>query len=122
MSDTLVDASTRAERQDAAARWFRQLRDDICTSFESIERDAADTPLGHQPAGQFACKTWDRDGGGGGEISVMHGRVFEKVGVNISVVHGTVSEEFRAQIPGTEDDGAFWCGRTASLSAFSKAF
>ena len=110
MSDKLVDASTRAERQDAAARWFRQLRDDICTSFEAIERDAADTPLGHQPAGQFARKTWDRDGGGGGEISVMHGRVFEKVGVNISVVHGTLSEELRAQIPGTEDDGAFWAG------------
>ena len=110
MSDMLVDASTRAERQDAAARWFRQLRDDICTSFEAIERDAADTPLGHQPAGHFARKTWDRDGGGGGEISVMHGRVFEKVGINISVVHGTFSEEFRTQIPGTEDNGAFWAG------------
>ena len=84
MSDKLVDASTRAERQDAAARWFRQLRDDICTSFEAIERDAADTPLGHQPAGQFARKTWDRDGGGGGDVMVV--AVVVKAFVRIAVV------------------------------------
>ena len=99
-----------ATRQNAAARWFRTLRDNICAKFETLEQDAENTPLGRKPVGRFSRKVWDREGGGGGEISVMHGRVFEKVGVNISVVHGTFSEEFRNQIPGTDSEGNFWAG------------
>jgi len=81
------------------------LRDDICAVFESIE-DAGDAAIG--PAGRFARKAWQRDGGGGGEMSLMHGRVFEKVGVNISTVHGMFSDDFKGQITGAQDDGRFW--------------
>ena len=92
------------------ADWFEKLRDNICGQFETIESDAEDSPLSDQPSGHFQRKNWTRDGGGGGQISVMHGRVFEKVGVNISVVHGQFAEDFRAQIPGATDDGQFWAG------------
>jgi coproporphyrinogen III oxidase len=94
------------DRKKTAARdWFRTLRDDICAVFESIE-DAGDAAAG--PAGRFTRKAWQRDGGGGGEMSLMHGRVFEKVGVNISTVHGMFSDDFKGQITGAQDDGRFW--------------
>ena len=92
------------------ADWFGKLRDNICGQFETIESDAEDSPLSDKPSGYFERKNWTRDGGGGGQISVMHGRVFEKVGVNISVVHGQFAEDFRAQIPGAIDVGQFWAG------------
>lgn len=92
-------------RQDKAAAWFRDLRDQICAEFEKIE-DEVSSPA---PPSRFARKKWDRAEGGGGEMSIMRGRVFEKVGVNISTVHGSFSEEFRAQIPGANDNnGVFW--------------
>ena len=96
------------EKQQQAAAWFRALRDQICAQFEALEQAADNTQLGGRPAGLFQRKTWQRDGGGGGEMSIMHGRVFEKVGVNISVVHGQFAPEFRKQIPGTNEAGDFW--------------
>ena len=92
----------------AAADWFAGLRDSICATFEAIEADCPESRQDGLDAGRFERKAWQRDGGGGGVMSVMHGRVFEKVGVNISTVHGTFSEEFRQRIPGAGEDGAFW--------------
>lgn len=94
-------------KQQTAQDWFRSLRDRICAEFEAIE-DAG----GKEP-GRFECKRWERpteDGshGGGGEMSVMRGGVFEKVGVNISTVSGEFSEQFRKEIKGAVDDGRFW--------------
>ena len=93
------------EKKSLASEWFRTLRDDICTAFQAIE-DLAATPK--KPAGRFECKSWDRDGGGGGEMSLMRGEVFEKVGVNISTVFGSFSDDFKAQVRGAETDGSFW--------------
>jgi coproporphyrinogen III oxidase len=97
-----------AQRKEQAAGWFADLHDQICTTFETIEAELSGTENAEMHAGRFSRKTWNRDGGGGGEMSVMHGRVFEKVGVNISIVHGIFSEEFRKSIPGADADGQFW--------------
>ncbi|MBL4740211.1 MAG: oxygen-dependent coproporphyrinogen oxidase [Sneathiella sp.] len=90
-----------------AANWFKTLRDEIRLSFEKIEEDLLGTNADLAP-GKFEVSTWQRPGGGGGEMSVMKGRVFEKVGVNISTVHGEFSEEFKKNIPGTDESGEFW--------------
>jgi coproporphyrinogen III oxidase len=88
----------------AAAAWFAKLRDRICATFEAIE-DAFEAEA---PAGRFVRTAWDRPEGGGGVMSVMRGRVFEKVGVNISTVAGVFSPDFAKQMHGATEDGAFW--------------
>ena len=94
-----------AEKKSLASDWFVALRDDICAAFEAVE-DLAATPS--KPAGRFERKSWDRDGGGGGEMSLMRGQVFEKVGVNVSTVFGAFSDDFKSQVRGAETDGSFW--------------
>lgn len=113
MPSPLPSPEVLADRQAQAKAWFETLRDRICAAFEKLEDDLDGGPHGDLPAGRFERKEWDRpnhDGGegGGGVMSLMKGRVFEKVGVNVSTVHGTFSPEFRASIPGAGGDGHFW--------------
>ena len=94
------------EQQQAARDWFESLRDRICAAFEAIEQEA-------DSDARFVFQAWDRvdeDGspGGGGVRGVMKGRVFEKVGVNVSTVGGSFSPEFARTIHGAEEDPSFF--------------
>lgn len=97
---------TQPDPQQAAARtWFESLRDRICAEFEAIEREAGSDA-------RFDYHAWDRtdpsgEPGGGGVRGVMKGRVFEKVGVNVSTVGGTFEGEFGRTIHGAGDDPRF---------------
>ena len=111
---------TFADRKSRASDWFRSLRDDIVAAFEALEDSHAQGPLSEYPAGRFEVKPTRRasdDGSdaGGGLMSVMRGgRVFEKVGVNVSTVFGRLGERAQAAmatrtgIPEMLDDPRFW--------------
>lgn len=109
------------EKQKAmASSWFRSLRNEIVAAFEALEANQTEGPIAMEPAGRFEVSETTRasdDGSdaGGGLMSVMRGgRVFEKVGVNVSTVHGKLGEKAQAAmaarkgIPGMKDDPRFW--------------
>jgi coproporphyrinogen III oxidase len=114
------DVTVSEARKARAKQWFETLRDDICAAFEAIE-DARDAgPFADLPAGRFERKETRRasateEDAGGGLMSVMRGgRVFEKVGVNVSAVYGTLGAQAqksltaRHDIPGLAEDPRFW--------------
>tara|TARA_B110001450_G_scaffold177218_1_gene165532 strand:+ start:16 stop:831 length:816 start_codon:yes stop_codon:yes gene_type:complete len=83
-------------KKEKAKDWFKNLRDQFCAAFMEID------------TGTFDRKKWDHNGTGGGEMSIMKGNVFEKVGVNISTVSGEFSKEYREKIKGTKESPKYW--------------
>ena len=114
-----MDMGSLLDKKKQASTWFQELQTHICQTFEQIEQD-----FNPNHAGSFEINSWDRNAGskqtttqdsdkphlqGGGKIGLMHGSVFEKVGVNYSEVYGTFSNKFRKEIPGAdESNGEFW--------------
>jgi len=95
------------QKKQRASEWFSSLQTQLVHIFEDIEKEAILDQYDQSP-GQFTRKPWQREGGGGGTMAILEGRVFEKAGVNVSTVFGEFSEEFRHQIPGAEEDPCFW--------------
>lgn len=114
MNTDIID-HFKSQKADASV-WFRSLRDEIVARFERMERQH----MGDSPVGEFEVSTTKRtsdDGSdaGGGLMSVMRGgRVFEKVGINVSTVFGTLGARAqdamaaRKGLPGMRDDPRFW--------------
>ncbi len=113
MSDDFTKEKTRA------SAWFHSLRDEIVTAFEGLEQSHDTGPLSDTAPARFEVSETRRtsdDGSdaGGGLMSVMRqGRVFEKVGVNVSEVYGHLGQAAQKAmaargVPGMESDPRFW--------------
>lgn len=108
------------EKKATASAWFKQVRDDLCATIEQLEQELTGQQA-DMPAAKFVREQWDRKDhsgahGGGGEMSIIKGRVFEKMGVHISTVYGEFAPEFAKTMPGTANSNEFWASGVSVIA------
>jgi coproporphyrinogen III oxidase len=110
----MTETAALAARKTEARGWFERLQLDLIAAIEAIEADCPG-PFADEgaPPGRFEIAPWSRTDhggapGGGGRMALLHGRVFEKMGVHCSTVFGAFAPEFAKQIPGADADPQFW--------------
>ncbi len=110
----LTDLDELNIKKNIVESWFKELRDKICNDFLILEKSII-TKSNYSENREkmelpsFVKKKWKRgNDGGGGVMSIMKGKLFEKVGVNISTVYGKFSDDLKKEIPGAEKTGTFW--------------
>ncbi|QED23912.1 oxygen-dependent coproporphyrinogen oxidase [Candidatus Deianiraea vastatrix] len=96
------------EIKKEASSWFYELRYQIISMIEKIELEFAKNYSDYTGSEKFEIKPWERNGGGGGEIGLLRGRIMEKMGVNVSTVFGDLAEQLAKELPGTENGRNFW--------------
>ena len=102
-----AEAPSLDQKKAETRAWFETLRDRIHSGFETLE-DAAPAELFPGEPGRFVRTPWTRHEGGGGVMGMIHGRLFEKVGVHVSTVHGTFPADYARTVPGAEEDPRFY--------------
>lgn len=101
-----------------AKQWFEGLRDAICAEFEAFEREAgSEAVFQYTPWRRDAVASGEEADTGGGVQGLMKGRVFEKVGVNVSTVHGAFSPQFAGTINGASVENPGFTATGISLVA-----
>jgi len=116
-----MTADVSPERKQRARDGFEALRDRLCATFEAIEEEYTAGQHAEMPPGKFVRTPTTRhsdDGGdaGGGIMSVMHGRVFEKAGVNTSTVNGLLSPDAAKTLGAPDDDRRFWASSISVIA------
>ena len=111
------------QQRKASQEWFEKLRHETIKAFLSIENK--NTNSGKE--NKFKFKSWKRasresQDNGGGTMGLMHGNIFEKVGVNISTVHGKFNKKFKSQIPGSGESGKFWASGISVVAHMNSPF
>ena len=109
------------DRKARARAWFETLQTRLIAAFEALEAAGPGAPGSLGQPGRFVRKAWERvdhsgEPGGGGQMAMLHGRVFEKAGIHASTVHGTFAPEFAKQIPGADKDPRFWASGVSLIA------
>ncbi len=92
---------------------FYKIRNQIIDTFEELEKDYCIAQSKKNTPAKFVHTNWKRPTSkdqdqGGGQMGLMKGQLFEKVGVNFSCVFGDAPPQLANELQGPKEENAFW--------------